>query len=662
MTKRLVALSILVSGQAAAFSSITLRSPITSCSRLQYKNPEEDYSYQNLPMNATIVYNDFEIRESESYSGEAGVPAAQAIEPGDKPSNKFISPIQMIKLVPKVQPIANSSVFFVAPVIEPPEAPSQIMDNAPSAPKPNGMKPKWSPRKKWGTAAFSSTNYLESLSPTAPSKEEDDNKSFHASLRNQQGVIRDEKLRSTREAMYEATRRTSPHEAIRNRMEQAEELRKKKEKERLENLYIERQQKLEEKRRLEREGKMTLERYAEERKRVDRIREDMDIERGAENTSNDVEIKRGIPILTPFLKKSQSTPLLIGNTITLQYKSLTPFQIKTLEVARSLHEEHRIKMVEDESSAGKEGGIEAAPIVAIVDHYTGEVEVTDKSKRFATLASVEIVRNKKGEPVTVNLMGVGRVFLHSYFSSKDAGLTKEELELNKLLEKIDFLRDGDEEEIDGTNDDEDDFSIMMAEFDMFLDDSSILTRASKHQDATKQRASSMHAITELYRTANKVYRLHEERRNLLSGLRAGQARLSFRQNENEVVEYDDWNADADEGESQMIQDFGFGTYGIFSTIPDLTKELMVHLDPYYSPAHREREEYEAEMASFVALRALEKCANPSELAAAMVAPSATERLYMAYGIMSRHRDELLMLVKKMNDDLTDCGEECSDLW
>lgn len=319
-------------------------------------------------------------------------------------------------------------------------------------------------------------------------------------------------------------------------------------------------------------------------------------------------------------------------------------------------------MVEDESSAGKEGGIEAAPIVAIVDHYTGEVEVTDKSKRFATLASVEIVRNKKGEPVTVNLMGVGRVFLHSYFSSKDAGLTKEELELNKLLEKIDFLRDGDEEEIDGTNDDEDDFSIMMAEFDMFLDDSSILTRASKHQDATKQRASSMHAITELYRTANKVYRLHEERRNLLSGLRAGQARLSFRQNENEVVEYDDWNADADEGESQMIQDFGFGTYGIFSTIPDLTKELMVHLDPYYSPAHREREEYEAEMASFVALRALEKCANPSELAAAMVAPSATERLYMAYGIMSRHRDELLMLVKKMNDDLTDCGEECSDLW
>jgi hypothetical protein len=407
------------------------------------------------------------------------------------------------------------------------------------------------------------------------------------------------------------------------------------------------------------------------------VSEEMEMERAAdadtdaaaddieENTSKQVEIKRGIPILTPYLKKSQSTPLLIGNTITLQYENLTPFQIKTLEVAQSLHEEHRIKMVEDESLAGKEGGIEAAPIVAIVDHYTGQVEVADKNKRFATLASVEIVKNKQGEAVSVNLMGVGRVFLHSYFSSRDAGLTKEELELNTLLQKIDYLRDDDDDEVDeDNNEEEDDFSVMMAEFDMFLDDSSILTRASKHQDATKQRASSMHAITELYRTANKVYRLHEERKKLLSGLRAGQARLSYRQNENEVIEYDDWgtDADADESQSQMIQDYGFGTYGIFSTIPDLTKELMTHLDPYYSPAHREREEYEAEMASFVALRALEQCANPSELAAAMVAPSATERLYMAYGIMSRHRDELLVLVKKMNDDLTDCGEECSDLW
>jgi hypothetical protein len=81
------------------------------------------------------------------------------------------------------------------------------------------------------------------------------------------------------------------------------------------------------------------------------------------------------------------------------------------------------------------------------------------------------------------------------------------------------------------------------------------------------------------------------------------------------------------------------------------------LEPYYSSSHRQREEYEAEVASFVALRALEKCADPSELAAAMMTPSATERLYMAYGLMSRHRDELFVMIKKMTDDLTECGEE-----
>lgn len=90
--------------------------------------------------------------------------------------------------------------------------------------------------------------------------------------------------------------------------------------------------------------------------------------------------------------------------------------------------------------------------------------------------------------------------------------------------------------------------------------------------------------------------------------------------------------------------------------------MLASLQPYYSSAHREREEYEAEVASFVALRVLEHHASPSELSAALMAPSATERLYMAYGLMSRHRDELLVLVKKMNEDLTECGEECSDLW
>jgi hypothetical protein len=382
-----------------------------------------------------------------------------------------------------------------------------------------------------------------------------------------------------------------------------------------------------------------------------------------EEKEEPLQTKRGIPILTPYLKKSQAVPLLIGSTITLRYENLTPFQVKAVEVAQSLHREHCIKMNREDSSAGNEGGIQAAPIVAVVDCYTGHVESTLlDGNQFATLASVEVVTDKDGVPTGVNLMGVGRVLLRDYFSSKDAGLTRDEEELNRLLERIRYLTNHEEDQDDYEEDEEDDdgFSVLMAEFDLLLDDSSVLSKKSKYEDATKQRASSMHAVTKLYRTANKVYRLHEERKKLLSGLRAGQSRLNSRETENEVIEYDDWS-DADSDDA-MIEDYGFGTYGIFSTIPDLTREMLSHLEPYYSPAHREREEYEAEVASFVTLRVLEKHASPLELAAAMMAPSATERLYMAYGIMSRHRDELLVRVKKMNQDLLDCGEECSDLW
>lgn len=649
MTSTIINLALLLTCQATAFSVGSLWSNQRQCNAaLNYKQRSEDDSYQSLSFNnSTIVYNDFEIRESELTSdGEttaaASQPMAAAIEPdGDKPSSKFTSPIQMMKLVPKVVPATNSSAFVIAPVIETtePSFTDTVTDNTsvdtPSPPQSNGMKPKWSPRKNFGTAAFQSSNYLSSLSSSpSTSPEEQENKILQSSLRNQRGVIRDEKLRSTQEAIVEATRRTDPTEVYMARMAEAEEMRKQKEIEKLEQTYSERQQRLDEKRRLEREGQMTLERYAEERARVDGLKEERELERSEDTDTSfsSEEMKSGIPVLMPFLKESQSTPLLIGSTITLQ--DMTPFQIKTLEMAVSLHEEHYSETVDFDGAA--------APIVAVIDPYTGDVEsaVVDKQKRFATLAAVEFVKNENGEVKAANLMGVGRVFLHNYCSSRDAGLTKQEAALDDLLEKIEYLNDNKEDTRD-----EDDFAIM-AECNVFLDDSPILSKLSKHQDA----------IAELYQTANKVYRLHEERKNLLSGLRAGHTRLSLRKSETEAVEYDDRNDDASD-EDQIIQDYGFGTYGIFSTIPDLTNDLLSRLKPYYSIVHRDREEYEAEVASFVALQALEKCAKPAELAAAMMTPSATERLYMSYGIMSRHRDELLVLVKKMNEDLAECGDE-----
>ena len=116
---------------------------------------------------------------------------------------------------------------------------------------------------------------------------------------------------------------------------------------------------------------------------------------------------------------------------------------------------------------------------------------------------------------------MGRVFLRDYFSSRDAGLTEEEEELNQLLAKMAVIyREANEEEEveliahmeEECLDDEEDYEIpvIMAEFDLFLDDStrSSLESSKYGEDVSKYRASSMHAIIELYRAANKVYRLH----------------------------------------------------------------------------------------------------------------------------------------------------------
>jgi hypothetical protein len=190
------------------------------------------------------MYDDFHvIREDDrpprdTQTKAAEQPPAAAIEPSSsKPVKKFITPIQMIKLVPKVEPIVNSSVFFVAPVVDY-ETDKKSTQFPPNTVKDKGLKEKWSPRTKWGTTSFSTASFLESLSPTNNDvQQDDDTKSLMASLRNQQAQIRAQREESTLQAMRDAMRRTSPKEAIKARMADAEELRKKKEVDRLEELY-----------------------------------------------------------------------------------------------------------------------------------------------------------------------------------------------------------------------------------------------------------------------------------------------------------------------------------------------------------------------------------------------------------------------------------------
>jgi hypothetical protein len=385
----------------------------------------------------------------------------------------------------------------------------------------------------------------------------------------------------------------------------------------------------------------------------------------------------------------------------------------------------------------------AAPLIAIIDGYTASAapppslsrrEATAvggdsrSRRRYATLASVEIVENdddggRGGGPTTVvRLVGVGRAFLRDYVLSSETGggtttTMEEQEELSDILTKVrEFDDEGKrDEEYDTAADLDPDIDpgrrlpVIMAEYDVFLDDPPVLAdrpNPNDGQDASGNGESS--AIAELYRAANRAYRLHEERKSLVAGLRAGAARLRYGIRRmttvdlDRCVEFEDWDgldlagrasevdvvAEKHSGrapptdgapqtatlskgvgddvpigrELEAMENYGLGSYGILSTIPDLARQLMSQLGPYYDTVHRERGEYEAEVASMAVLRTLEEYATPAELAAGLLAPSATSRLDLGFEVMMRHKEKLNELVRIISEELMDCSEECTDQW
>jgi len=557
----------------------------------------------------------------------------------------------------------------------------------------------WKTKMKKKPTTFQATNYLESLGgsdnnkKTDTFKEKDD---LLKALRDQQAQHIASQKQAMQDAMREANRRTKDinKEVIDKRIEDEHQERKNKERDKLQRLYVERKERLDTK-------KMILEETTKGDSSVKDGEEEVVTSANLESDASDQESvpsdvvasknggkRRGIPILDILSRslpgKADAPPLLVGSSLTYKYSDLTPFQQRAIQVAQSYHKEQM--NTKDESEAG----IEASPIVAVIDSYTASAleapnstykqkKTSTSKQRYATLASIDIVESdsSNGEPTVVKFMGVGRVFLHDYYSSKDAGLTQEEEELVNILARI---QEFDEEVADDDDEEEDDnneLPVVMAEFNILLDD-------------TDKASSDIHNIAELHRTANKVYRLHEERKNLVSGVRAGIARLFHGkkrlQEQNCDIEYEDCDGlglvglvDGDatsnfedvsvpafeehiRSDLETLDNYGFGYYGILSTMPDLTSQLMSSLEPYYSPQHREREEYGAEVASMVLFNTLKEYATPQELAASLLIPSATERLELGYAIMIRHRNELNDLVKLVSEELSECGEECTDLW
>lgn len=238
-----------------------------------------------------------------------------------------------------------------------------------------------------------------------------------------------------------------------------------------------------------------------------------------------------------------------------------------------------------------------------------------------------------------------------------------------------------------------------------------------------QYSSPVHTLQRLHTASNRVLWMHDSRRKLVAGLKAANARLMNKErtsneeegrhlsnfgdgehvhdelllldnedtvsSDTEIFEdfitapfningqrediantnNDNINGQRDEDFSNQLaeqlrvkENFGLGLYGSITSLDPLTDTILQNLVPYYSPSHRDREEYRLEVLSYVSWRALEGVASPEELSWSLRCTSTLERLMRAYDLMLEHRMGLERLAEIVDQELRDCGEECSDLW
>ena len=270
---------------------------------------------------------------------------------------------------------------------------------------------------------------------------------------------------------------------------------------------------------------------------------------------------------------------------------------------------------------------------------------------------------------------------------------------------------------------DDNTPIVMSAFEPLCDDASVYSLADPNKVGEKgqrsYRSSPVHALSALNNISIKVNWAHDDRRKLVDGIKAAKARYELNQARRRgEVDYDDGLYDVDglgslfggdgDGDSsttattrtteknamtvdeflatfkgnmmridpselpqnqpsamelmEQMENYGLSYYGSLSSISKLTNIATSQLSPYYSDQFREREEYDLEVSSFVAFRALEGFAVEEDMVWSLHCTSSIERLNRAYEIILDHTIQLKKLAEKLNDDLRDCGEECTDLW
>lgn len=407
----------------------------------------------------------------------------------------------------------------------------------------------------------------------------------------------------------------------------------------------------------------------------------------SESTKNDAaetptqQQTMSIPVVGPIPGKP---PLMIGSEMVLTPP--TPMQWLTIQEAAQQHEKHQ------QGNAKHVPGISAAPIVAVIDDYTKDG--TGK-ERYATLAAITGRRRQKKsseefidsklentrlygdqydrEPNALDdhvvLLGIGRVKLSDFKYQVPSNM----MENDNGIDKDGYLIEN-----------ETDASKFVVANLMFLKDD-------------EPTSSPVHAINRMSQLANRIQRIHDDRRKLVAGLSAAKARLQFAgvedledydglgmlssQNYEEEKEasqaaidflLEDYSGieentnDVSTSDSARIHDlenFGLGfAASSVCTLPQLTRTLMDRLVPYYSPSLRSTEEHFFELLSFCCIQAMEHVLEPQDVSRALQYTSTIERLERARELMWLHARDLKREAEKISAELRECGEECTDLW
>jgi len=456
------------------------------------------------------------------------------------------------------------------------------------------------------------------------------------------------------------------------------------------------------------------------------------------NNSNDNN-KNGsiltIPVLGPF---PGHPPVMIGADCLLN--TPTPMQWQSLEEAVYTHQQH-LELAKNTNNSNIKGirasavaaaaaavaaSIDAAPLVAIMDEYTtGEVSLpgVKKQGRYATIAAVVGIRHKShnnnadldlsdassfvesvrriGQATTpldsrIRLVGIGRAVLYDFFLQVPHSQLQNEDDEGRFIMENDNdgqTAEDDQETNMATN-------VVMAEFRLLTDSNARSSSfvASGRRGGRSMHASPVHALAEMSNLANKIHRIHQDRRRYVAGLQAAKSRLGFvKETELDLKDYDGLGmlfsqSKYDDSENkkvaaaiqptieQLLADFsqdapvehtrlaGLDNYGLgyssasFSAISDVTTVWLEKLQPYFSPARCESEEHYFEVLSFVSVLSMREFLEPYELGRSLRCTNTIERLQQAYEWMGEHTRLLKQECEKSSQELRDCGEECTDLW